>query len=200
MKSKFLLFLSILLILFPLFTACGGERVVFENGLYRDTETKVNYRVAPVSFEPVAIGSEYASCEDYSLFSIENADPLLFLCDDTGAVYVSESVEIPSLAEFGADALYLGNLSDSFHAIAEVTDPETVSAIVKVFETGEKTAYPAVFDSSYVLEFTSSDYPFLCYSVVFVSANGVNMLFDRSTGICVDAGDLLESILDPNAA
>ena len=165
-----------------------------------DSEAGIRYQVASVSYEPMAAGEEYAACEDYMLYTVGEADPSQWLAewfDGIGAVYYAEGVHLPSLEEFKADCLYLGNAGDLFTAIAHTNNGGLIKRVVSAFSDCEKTVLPPEYETAYQLKFTSTSYDWLCYSVMYIIADGRNILYDRGTGVTVDVGDLLKDMIDP---
>ncbi len=180
--------------------SCGERRIRFRDGWYVDSEAGIRYQVASVSYEPMAAGEEYAACEDYMLYTVGEADPSQWLAewfDGIGALYYAEGVHLPTLEEFKADCLYLGNAGDRFTAIAHTNHGGLIKAVVAAFSDCEKTILPPEYEAAYQLKFTSASYDWFCYSVMYIVADGRNILYDRGTGVTVDCGDLLKDLIDP---
>lgn len=197
MKRPLFIFLILLSVVFA--ASCSGKsRINLKDGFYVDSETGIKYSIAIVSYEPLSRGKEYASCEDYFLYTMGDADPKEWLAeefDGIGAVYYSEDTFLPPLENFEASRIYVGNEGDVFVALAEIDNKNVINSIIDCLAVGERTIVPSAYDAAYQLKITSSKYNWLCYSLMYIQTEEINIIYDRGTGVCVDAGNLLSDYI-----
>ena len=164
-----------------------------------DKKKDVKYLLAPMCYEPIAFMTDvYAKYGDTEYHAVRDADPSEYLCTTDMNIYdlyYSEDVTLPDLARFNANytrVCKVGEIAIMMHRI-EKADTE---AIVKHFltaETVDSSLIVGVKNTLY-LKFMSDDYKFMYYVInYYETKSGERYLYDRTTGRCVELGDLFES-------
>ena len=164
-----------------------------------DKRKDVTYVLAPMCYEPISYYTDvYAKYGDTEYHEVENADPSEFLCTTDMNIfdlYYAEGITLPDLARFNANYTRVcktGEISIMMHRITKA-DTE---AIVKHFltaETVDSSLIVGVKNTLY-LKFMSDDYKFMYYVInYYETKSGDRYLYDRTTGRCVELGDLFET-------
>lgn len=194
--------LATLLSLTLLIASCGNlVALSYANGKLIDKKNGITYSTAPICFEPAIIATEpYAKCSKLKikLYEIEGQPVTEWLAesyDVSGAVYYAENIDLPTLEDFDADVIHICVEQTVTVGIANVTEKEAVGAVVSAFENGEPCAI-VQSGSSFQLKFESQKYAGIYYNLIYVEGNdGENYIYDRSTKICVNVGDVLQDYL-----
>ena len=174
---------------------------IYKNGFFVDRATGIRYTDAPLCYEPVALGSQYALYEpDVPIYAVRDADPREWLTEDysgIGGMYYAESVTPPTLTEFGATGVYICVSEVNTISIGEITEADDIAALVDLLENGEDVSVSFGSDAlSYSLKYSSERYPFLYYSVSYIkTADGKKYIYNRGSKKTVSAGNLLEAYL-----
>ncbi len=203
------------LTLFLCLILCSCSRTVKMNFSEDGTLTGGNctYKFAPVGYEPTYQGEEYGEIQgtlSEKLYTIKDCDPREWLATEyTGAatlVYYSADIELPTLAEMKPVNCFiceqdaaafsicaLGVEGDNISGGTVSHDREVIAGLVKMITEGdEDEIWPrSDLSYSYDLKFYSPDWPAIYYNVVYAVCRGGNFLYDRVTGNCVNAGDIL---------
>lgn len=178
-----------------LLSGCSGAaKVVYQDGMFVDKTHHVNYLDASISYEPVSLGEEYAQCGSGKLYMITGTDPKEWLTDTYG-VYYAEGVKLPTLPKMQPDNVQICIVSSISVGIGEITDADTIAALVDALENGERVSVP-VGETSYQLKFRSAAVPYLQYCVTYVKcSDGSRYLYDRGEKYAVEIGRLIEKYL-----
>lgn len=186
-------------------TACASTISLNpEGGLYHDTENGVAYAMAPMCYEPQAIGDAYASFKSGSikvvLYEVEGLDPTDYLTEEysgASSMFVASDIALPDLTGFKPTTIHMCVQSNSVWEFATVTDQAEIDEVVRAFTEGESVPYPATTPAADLrFKFESPDYPGLYYNLVYVDYGDARYLYDRETRRCVDIGDLLREYID----
>ena len=186
-------------------TACGSTvSLRAEGGLYHDEKNGVAYTIAPMCYEPQAIGDEYASFKSGStkvvLYKVEGLDPTDYLTEaysGASSMFVASDIALPDLAGFAPNIIHMCVQSNSVWEFATVTDQAEVDEVVRAFTEGESVPYPATTpDADLRFKFESPDYPGIYYNLVYVDYGEARYLYDRESRRCVEVGDLLREYID----
>lgn len=198
--------------------ACGGTKIQYngDDGSYTDKKGNT-YLHAPAAYEPVSYQSDKAVAKltagigEFDLYQIAGAGEGEWLTTADGDVLYLDSVQLPTLAEFSTDRVYVCQEGERIHAFATITKAEEINTLLEVYLNGESIPYPSrVAKESLRLRFASNEYPFLYYRLTYLEyssdvivyttdANGneteVNygkyFIYNRDDGRCVPVGDIL---------
>ncbi len=190
---------AVLILCSSVLSSCGGlHKVVYDNGYYIDRTNGIKYICAPVSYEPTAVGEEYAKCGDTVLYTIPDTDPKLWITEQyegIGGLYYAEGVVFPSLSNFEADSIIVCSSEVLTIGIGVIEDADVIAQVVDAMDSGEE-AVPAETSARYFLKFASSKYPWMYYSVVYIAgADGSHYLYDRDTKRTIEIGSVISDIL-----
>lgn len=188
-------------------TACGKDNthlLTAEDGVYRNEEAGLAYVIAPLCYEPQAVGEAYAYLKSGSmtitLYEVADLDPKLWLTEEYSGVsfmLVSPDLELPDLAGFNPDTIHLCVQNNTVWEFATVTDQAEIDEIVRLFTEGEALPYPAATPDTHLrLKFSSLDYPGIYYDLVYMDFGDVRYLCDRGSKRCVEIGDQLRDYID----
>lgn len=170
--------------------------------LYTDKKTGVVYTDAPSYYEVVEPGEKYAkwaSTKKHNVifYTIDGADPELYLCEDGGTVFYSDKAKLPTLGEMQINEVYVCVRMENDFTFASITDAKKIGELINLWETGESIEYPGTTpEESYTVRFVSENYPWLNYSLVYVEYTDGAYLYCRETGRCVGEGDILRSYIN----
>lgn len=189
-----------------LLTGCQKTvKLTAQDGLYCNASAGISYAIAPMCYEPQAVGDLYASFTSGSievpLYEIEGLDPTQYLTEaysGASSIFVSPDVALPSdLTGFAPTTIHLCVQSLSVWEFATVTDQAEIDAIVRAFTEGESVPYPATTPKNDLrFKFESPHFPGLYYNLVYVDYGSARYLYDRETRRCVEVGDLLREYID----
>lgn len=201
--------IAILVLCTIFLTGCAKENKIEVVGvdLFKDKNTGVTYKVAPASYEAMAVTDElYASVGNAKLYKIDGADPEKWLSESTGSVFYAEDIELPSLAEM--DVAYAEILLDGV-TLATLDNEFTLAKISAIFIEEESFSRPmvATYEINWRVRFADESLG-LYYTLAYVEISedyivensdgtttnyGRKFLFDRHKDICVMAGDVFDS-------
>lgn len=201
-------FIAALLTSAFLLSGCGSGLISleYEDGCFVNSRRGLSYQPASAAYEPALTGEPYAYYKkgDVTFCAIGDNDPALWLAEDVSgvaAVLYSDTITLPTLAEFGAEKIIVCDSDAITVGIAEVTDPALIAQIVESFTSGEGAEWPLVgADARYDLKFSSSAWPQFMINLVWGSFPEGNFLYDRASGRCVEIGNLLDSVFRTEAA
>lgn len=188
-------------------TACGKEStplLTAEDGVYRNEEAGLAYVIAPLCYEPQAVGEAYAHFKSGSmtitLYEVSDLDPKLWLTEEYSGVsfmMVSPGLELPDLAGFAPDTIHLCVQNNTVWEFATVTDQAEIDEVVRLFTEGEAVQYPVGTPDMHLrFKFSSPDYPGVYYNLVYADFGDARYLYDRQTKRCVEMGSLLRDYID----
>lgn len=169
---------------------------------YVDQSTGAAYTDAPMCYEACAMGEKYAVWKNdiaaVDFYTVKDADPLLWLVEEGGTVFYSDSATLPELHEMGVNEVAVCvDYNTSKYVLAEISDAEHINALIETWESGESVEYPATTPNvNYRVRFKSESYPFLYYSLIYLEYSDGAYLYCRDTGRCVPAGDIIRGYLD----
>lgn len=186
-------------------TACSSTiPLKAEGGLYHDAENGVAYAIAPMCYEPQAVGDAYASFKSGSievvLYEVDGLDPTDYLTEEysgASSMFVASDITLPDLHGFAPDTIHMCVQSNSVWEFSTVTDQAEIDEVVRVFMEGESVPYPATTPNADLrFKFSSAAYPGLYYNLVYVDYGDARYLYDRESRRCVEIGDLLREYID----
>ncbi|HHT54884.1 MAG TPA: hypothetical protein GX011_08190 [Clostridiales bacterium] len=197
--------LALTLALALLSASCGFGLGIMDydkaTNLFTDRHTGVSYTDAPSTYEPTALGREYARWKSPGgrvvFYEIEGMDPSLWLAEEGKTVFYSTEATLPALPQMEPNRILICVEQTLTIAIAEIIDPGEIRILVDIWETGEAIPYPStVPKATYRIKFVSQLYPGLLYSLIYIEYdNGDRLLYSRDNGRCVYAGDILHSYI-----
>ncbi len=168
-----------------------------DNGGYVDKKTGIVYIDAPGCYEPIAMSDElYGVIGEAELYRIEGADPEKWLCEKiAGAVFYAEDVELPALDELDVSHAEI-MLEDV--ALTKLSD-KAIDDVIKAYTEGERISRPMVreeqIEINWRIRFADEDLG-LYYQLAFMElTDGTKIIFNRFEGVCVEAGDILDSYI-----
>ena len=168
---------------------------------FEDKSTGITYTDIPFRYEPVALGEEYAKWntgeEKVIFYEISGADPEVWLAEEGMTVFLNTAHDLPDLRGFEPSGVIIVVEEVIQVSLAVIEKAEDVEALVEVWENGENVGLPGGEPTlSYSAKFTSEAYPWLYYKLVYVEyADGARYLYDRESGRCVDAGEVIAAYL-----
>lgn len=184
-------------------------KLTAEGGKYVDKANGIAYVPAGVNYEPVAVGEPYADTDGVTLHVVKGLDPRQWLTEKyegVGAIYYADTIDLPGLDGWQANAVLVCESDVITVQKAEITNPDEVAAIVAAATQNPLDSAPEGTESGtggykvYHLKFTSTVYSGLYYDLLYLD-NGANAYFyDRSSKLYYDAGTLLVKYLPRTAA
>ena len=168
-------------------------KITYKDGVYKDKSNGITYYAAGVSYEPQAVGSQYAKYKKSVLHEIVGLDPKLWLTESyegIGSIFYSSEITLPTLLEFEPDSFIICFVGDLIQSLKAVESQEDIDAILDAIANGEDAELPISAEESYHLKFTSAKYPGIYYDLLYVrNSDGKCYIFDRDTKRCVEIGD-----------
>ena len=198
--KQFAKFAAAALAVLLLFASCSGPvTLTYENGRLVHKGKKLSYQAAPLNYEPVAIGEEFAvyGKTKTPLYEIIGLDPKQWLTEansgTTTTIFFGEGVTLPSLREMKPTEIYVCVNGSITYAEWIVRDSEVIGSMIDLFENGEQIDWPLAGSiRTYELKFYSPDlWPRLYYNLTFSEFPEGMFLYDRLTKRCVEIGNLL---------
>ena len=191
-KIALFYFLTVVMLL-PLLVSCSPLiKITYDDGKYMDKANDIIYYAAGVSYEPIAVGAEYAQYKKIVLHEIDGLDPAMWLTESyegIGSIYYSSEITLPSLHEFEPSAFIICQVSETIQSLKVIEDQADVDAILDAVANGEDAELPLAAEP-YHLKFTSDKYPGIYYDLLYVqTTDGKCYVFDRDTKRCVEIGD-----------
>jgi len=168
---------------------------------FTDKSTGITYTDIPFCYEPVMLGEEYAKWntgeEKVIFYEIPGADPTVWLAEEGMTVFLNTAHDLPDLSGFKPTGVIIVVEEMIQVSLAVIEKAEDVEALVEAWENGEAVELPGAEPTlSYSAKFTSEEYPWLYYKLVYVEyADGARYLYDRESGRCVDAGEVISAYL-----
>ena len=166
-----------------------------------DKRKDVKYLLAPMCYEPVAFLTDvYAKYGDTEYFAVRDADPSEYLCTTEMNIfdlYYAEGITLPDLARFKPNYTRVCRVEEVAIMMHSINKEDT-EAIVKHFMISETvdSALIGSIETSYSLKFMSDDYKFMYYVIIYYKTKtGERYLYDRTTGRCVELGDLFADVI-----
>lgn len=190
-------FAALFLLMAVTLSSCAVSLTEKDGALY-DKKNGITYVAAPLCYEPKkTLDDVYAKCGKLKLelYEIDGLSPDEWLSEKyegIGGVWHSDGTELPDIAGFDADKVYICVEQTKTVSIGTVDDKEVIDALVKAFADGE-TSSLVQNGESYKLKFESEKYPGLYYNLLYViGSDGGNYVYDRETKRCVNVGDILK--------
>jgi len=178
-----------------LLTSCGST-LKYKDGKYIHGKTNTAYIAAPLNYEPIEVGEEYAKFGESSICEVVGQDPTSWLAigvEDIPSLLYSDKIALPSLADFSADKISVYATQNISLLTGEVSDKAVIDAVVSHLANGENTVLPPSLSLVRELKFSSSAYAGIVYTVMYAeTADGESYLYDRSSKKCVVCTDLDE--------
>ena len=200
--SKITAFL--LLLLLALVSCSGSVKLEYVEGQLVNKNKKLAYSAAPLNYEPVAIGEEYAvyGKTQTPLYEIIGLDPKEWLTEantgTTTTIFYGDGVTLPTLREIDPDEIYVCLNGTITFAQSTIKDKETIDSLIEVFESGEQIDWPLTGAVRiYELKFHSTEnWDRLYYNLTFGEFPEGMFLYDRLTKRCVEIGSLLDDAVN----
>ena len=200
--SKITAFL--LLLLLALVSCSGSVKLEYEEGQLVNKNKKLAYSPAPLNYEPVAIGEEYAvyGKTKTPLYEIIGLDPKEWLTEantgTTTTIFYGDGVTLPSLREIDPDEIYICLNGAITFAQSTIKNKEAIDKLIEVFESGEQIDWPLTGAVRiYELKFHSTEnWDRLYYNLTFGEFPEGKFLYDRQTKRCVEIGELLDDAVN----
>ncbi len=181
-------------------TACGGglKKAKFNDG--GDLICGgVTYKCAPIGYEPTTVGVEYAKISDPAevIYRIGTSDASQWLTEayngEFTTVFYSESLTLPTLADFGAEKVYICQSDEQVFVLNTVEDAGVIASLSDAMKSGETVLWPRSDETSrFELKFESSAHPEIFINLIYVEgADGTGYLYSRGEKKCVACGDLI---------
>lgn len=161
----------------------------------------ITYTNIPFCYEPAALGEEYAKWntgeENVIFYEIDGADPELWLAEEGLTVFINTSEKLPTLRELAPTSVIV-MVEDVLSVTLTVVDNSSdIEALIEAWENGKSVELPSAEPAlSYSAKFASGEYPWLYYKLIYVEySDGARYLYDRESGRCVDAGEVIAAYL-----
>ncbi len=200
--SKITAFL--LLLLLALVSCSSSVKLEYEEGQLVNKNKKLAYSPAPLNYEPVAIGEEYAvyGKTKTPLYEIIGLDPKEWLTEantgTTTTIFYGDGVTLPTLREIDPDEIYVCLNGAVTFAQSTIKNKEAIDKLIDVFESGEQIDWPLTGAVRiYELKFHSTEnWDRLYYNLTFGEFPEGMFLYDRLTKRCVEIGSLLDDAVN----
>lgn len=171
------------------------------NGKYVDSENGITYLVAPQNYEPVSYTQKpYGKLDGNYLYPITGMNTNEWLAEDyfgIFGVYYNENITLPSLEEFYPTRIQVcRDNSTAVVRMADISDYDDVIHIVDAVLNDKTVAEPDSSTAVYTLRVSSSLYTWIYYNIVYIVSEEGCYYYDRGTGRCVMADDMVASYLD----
>ena len=197
--TAFLLFLLLALV-----SCSGSVKLEYEEGQLVNKNKKLAYSPAPLNYEPVAIGEEYAvyGKTKTPLYEIIGLDPKEWLTEantgTTTTIFYGDGVTLPTLREIDPDEIYVCLNGAVTFAQSTIKNKEAIDKLIDVFESGEQIDWPLTGAVRiYELKFHSTEnWDRLYYNLTFGEFPEGMFLYDRLTKRCVEIGSLLDDAVN----
>ena len=163
---KFLKIIAGFLVLATVLVSCSGSLVnlKYDDGQLINRRLRLVYNPAPTTFQPVSIGEAYGfySELEMTLYEIKGLDPKEWLTQEylgsATTVFYSDSLSLPSLADFGATKAIVCSNEEITYALVTIDDQGVVDSLVDVFENGTPCEWPLINAvCTYDLKFCSEE-------------------------------------------
>ncbi len=170
----------------------------YENGVLFSERAGVEYCSAPINYEPVSVGEEYAYYKDSDmiLYEIVGLDPKEWLTQEyigsATTIFHSTDITLPTLEEMKASKIHVCIEDELTFAVTTIDDQEVIDSLVDLFVNGTHEEWPLI--NSYVtysLKFYSEEYPYIYYNLIYGDFPEGKFIYDRTTKRSVRIDDLL---------
>lgn len=175
------------------------------DGKYYDKKNRITYLAAPINYEPVSVTpNAYAKIDGkYFAYPLTGKDTSEWLAEDYYGIYslyYSEEIHLPSLDEMAPDEMIVcRDGAESVVGVASVTDKTHLDTILGTLKNGERVTIPDDAECTvYTLRFTSKEYSWLYYDVVYVITADGCYYYDRGLDVSVAADGTLVPYLNGN--
>ncbi|MBQ9162166.1 MAG: hypothetical protein IJX74_02715 [Clostridia bacterium] len=213
MKKIISFALCVVTVMCLMLSSCsGGARLTDQNGsACVDAGSGIKYKYASVCYEPVALGDEYGELKvgeklTYKLYTVPNMKESEWLATEDKNILYAEGVSLPALSEMKPNMLRICTTESSGLEICRIGNGDTVAAIAKAYEEGERVTYPLIAaEKKYKVKFDSSVLSGICYSLTYleysedIEVDGVSygryFLYDAFDRIFVPVGDEIHAAL-----
>ena len=182
--------------------SCSAKLVnlTYADGQMINKSKHLAYNAAPLNYEPVAVGEEFAyyGKADLTLYEIVGLDPKEWLTEAYAGVattvFYDEGITLPSLSEMDPTKVFVCLNEEITYAVATVEDKTVIDSLVDLYENGEYAEWPLVGSlGTYELKFYSEEnFPRLYYNLTYGIFPEGKFLYDRQTKRSVMIGDLLD--------
>lgn len=185
-----------------LLVSCSAKLVnlTYVNGQMINKSKHLAYNAAPLNYEPVAVGEEFAyyGKANLTLYEIVGLDPKEWLTEayagTATTVFYDADLTLPTLSEMHPTKVFVCMNEEITFSVATVEDKAVIDRLVDLFENGEYAEWPLVGSlSTYELKFYSEEeYPRIYYNLTYGEFPEGKFLYDRQTKRSVMIGDLLD--------
>lgn len=169
-------------------TSCSDGRISSDGDVLIDKQTNITYKVAPSCYEPVSLGKEHSKSNKqgyekiyYLLGELSSNE---WLTDSEYNVYYATGIKLPTLEEMSCQRLLVCEEGDSLVSINDVTDAQSVKALIDAYLNGERAEYIGLkADSVLKLKLRSAIYPYIQYSLTYYEYENGCILTDATDDI-----------------
>ena len=195
---------SAILVLTSLFLLASCGMVNFEavGGGLKHKKSGELYYALPVGFEPCGVGKEYGRFGEFTLYRVVGINgediPDDWITEEYSgnATTVFHKGDVPSFRDINYDVCYICEEDANVISVAQTEEKEVIDAILVSLDKEEKALWPRTdLLASYTLKLYSTEYPAVFYSLVYCICDSGNYIYDRASGNCVDAGNILAGLV-----
>ena len=189
--------LAVVLLICSMSLVSCKNKLVYEDGKYYCARTNVTYVEADFQFSPVSVNTEkYATLKEngnkIDVYAIEDVAPERWLATADGRLFCAEDEFVPTLKEFSPNRILVCKEGDKVAngivmAIAEFSNQESISAVLKTLSNGIDVEYPTKGEATEILSlrFCSEQYSWIYYCITYVEFEKdviiTDYVTDRST-------------------
>ena len=168
--------------------SCANKRLTPSGDKLVDGKTDIEYNVAPMCYEPVSLGKEFARSDrqDYEItyYQMGELSTDEWLCDGEYNVYYADGVKLPTFEEMSINRILVCQEDEALISIKDITDEELVLAVIDAYKNGEATEYIGLkADIALKLKFRSAIYPYLQYSLSYYEYTDGCIIEDKTDDI-----------------
>ena len=176
------------LVLCLLFCSCSNKRLTPSGDKLVDGKTGIRYNVAPVCYEPVTLGKEFARSDrqDYEVvyFLLGELSSSEWLCDGEYNVYYTDGVKLPTFEQMMINRILVCREDQNLIAIKDITDEALVDLVIDGYKSAPQTEYVGLkADVIYEIKFRSAIYPYIQYSLSYYEYKNGCVLTDKTDDI-----------------
>jgi len=173
------------------------------------------YKCAPIGYEPVSQGKEYAILEitlPEKLYMIPGLDANKWLTTECVGnftqIYYSPEITLPTLENMGAETLYLCDVGANTIALSSLggenakdrdRDRAIINELISLLldEGKENQIWPRMdSNETYSLKLSSPKWPEIYYSLEYAICDSGHYVYDKVNKRCVEIGDLLDAVFN----
>lgn len=206
---------ALLLLCCPLAACKSSVALTYRDGAYRSKDGKVAYVEAPAIYFALSALTDSPAAhisrkglDDIPLYAINGISTEQYLASSDLMLYRAEEIELPTLAEFGANKLVLYEYSEerTTHQLMDtLEDRDKISALITLAYATEGISADSIereqerlvhrIDVLFLSPDQSAFGIMLEYRILSsdVNGKGTQFLYDRTTRTYYPVGDLLES-------